>query len=350
MNKRFWGLDGLRGICAVVILLYHLMPLLGIANLIPHGYIAVDTFFMISGFVIAASYEQRLRNGLTVVAFMRARIKRLGPVYWLGMTMGTLSMLTIAIGIHRVPAATALPTILLLLVAESLLIPVMSGTVNGFILNSPSWSIFSEFVVNVLYGCSIRVLSPRALVALVGVGWVAMSWIACTSPYGWNFGHSADTILFSVIRAIPAFALGVLMFRMRAHRWLNGLPEIPPLWPVSIWCGLAVIPNVVNQTLIDGAAVMVATPVLIALLVRSERPCPHWFQAVGALSYPLYMCQMPIIFLARCTLFVDPGAPSNFLSLAATAGVILGVAWLVGYWFEPMAQKAIDLGKLRYAS
>jgi len=118
MKKRFIALDGMRGVCALTVFLTHLIPLHAAHGhtAIRHGYIAVDTFFMISGFVIAASYEQRLLNGLSTVKFLRARVRRLGPTYWLGMTLGAICWGVILIALSHIGAQVAVPSIVTLLI------------------------------------------------------------------------------------------------------------------------------------------------------------------------------------------------------------------------------------------
>jgi peptidoglycan/LPS O-acetylase OafA/YrhL len=81
---RLRGLDGLRGVCALTVVLLHSELLFNAGAIFCHGYLAVDVFFMLSGFVIAASYGARLADGLSAWTFLKARVARLAPVYWGG--------------------------------------------------------------------------------------------------------------------------------------------------------------------------------------------------------------------------------------------------------------------------
>src|ERR1043165_8588900 len=83
-SKRFHSLDGLRGVCALSVVLFHAADLFHYGPLMPHGFLAVDMFFILSGFVIAFRYEDALNRGLHLRAFLEARGRRLLPVYWLG--------------------------------------------------------------------------------------------------------------------------------------------------------------------------------------------------------------------------------------------------------------------------
>src|SRR5580698_9043340 len=85
-DHAFSALDGLRGVAAISIVVFHYSQNLG-WELLPNAYLAVDFFFMLSGFVLAHAYEARLRSGQAVAEFMQRRLIRLYPLYWLGTTL-----------------------------------------------------------------------------------------------------------------------------------------------------------------------------------------------------------------------------------------------------------------------
>ena len=99
-HGRFGALDGLRGVAAVIVVLHHL----GNERLGPFnptfGYIAVDLFFALSGFVIALNYDHRFAGGMTVKEFMLKRVLRLYPLYAAGLL---LSLLTISVVVNATP-------------------------------------------------------------------------------------------------------------------------------------------------------------------------------------------------------------------------------------------------------
>ena len=88
MTRRYRGLDGLRGVCALGILLFHCDGLFHQGSFLQHGYLAVDAFFILSGFVIALTYEDRLRSGSPPGVFLVNRARRLFPTYWMGAFFG----------------------------------------------------------------------------------------------------------------------------------------------------------------------------------------------------------------------------------------------------------------------
>ena len=85
-------LDGLRGLAAIIVVCFHLTEPLAsshLDNLVNHGYLAVDFFFLLSGFVMGYAYDDRW-DKLTIGGFLRRRFERLQPLVVLGMTLGAV--------------------------------------------------------------------------------------------------------------------------------------------------------------------------------------------------------------------------------------------------------------------
>jgi peptidoglycan/LPS O-acetylase OafA/YrhL len=97
-GHRFATLDYLRGVAALAIVLLHFRYGLGV-KLLPYGYLAVDFFFVLSGFVLAHAYEERLLAGMTPADFMRARLIRLYPLYAIG-TVIIIAAVTLSGELH----------------------------------------------------------------------------------------------------------------------------------------------------------------------------------------------------------------------------------------------------------
>ena len=92
MRMRYDVLDGLRGVAAIGVLFYHFGTRLGAPMVVPHGSLAVDFFFILSGFVIAHSYTDKMSH-LKLSSFFLMRAKRLLPLSVLGIGMGTVYLL-----------------------------------------------------------------------------------------------------------------------------------------------------------------------------------------------------------------------------------------------------------------
>src|SRR5688572_27186028 len=94
-KQHFQILDGLRGIAALAVVIFHFMEWIfpDISNnFIGHGFLAVDFFFCLSGFVIGYAYDDRIRK-MGTGAFFKARLIRLHPLVILGSVLGLLGFL-----------------------------------------------------------------------------------------------------------------------------------------------------------------------------------------------------------------------------------------------------------------
>jgi peptidoglycan/LPS O-acetylase OafA/YrhL len=69
--KRYESLDGMRGLCALIVTAYHCAYALNTAHFPDSGWLSVDMFFVLSGFVIALAYEDRLKAGFSFSDFLR---------------------------------------------------------------------------------------------------------------------------------------------------------------------------------------------------------------------------------------------------------------------------------------
>ncbi len=175
-------LDGLRGVAALVVICFHIGEDFATNNLthyFSHGYLAVDFFFMLSGFVIGYAYDDR-RNSMSVGTFIKRRVIRLHPMVIVGALFGAVMFYgqgSEYLNVKSVPLALlAFATLL-----NMLLVPAWSGVeVRGFgeifPLNGPAWSLFFEYIANLLYVLFIRKLSTHRLALLVFAIWQERFW------------------------------------------------------------------------------------------------------------------------------------------------------------------------------
>ena len=161
-------LDGLRGVAALLVLFYHIFEGFafaeatngagsGIITTLNHGHIAVDFFFILSGFVISYAYDDRWGK-MSVGEFFKRRLIRLHPMLIMGAVIGAVAF--VAVGCERWDGSIA-PTswVMVAMLLTMCLIPALPGAPyevrgNGemFPLNGPTWSLFFEYVGNILYG------------------------------------------------------------------------------------------------------------------------------------------------------------------------------------------------------
>src|SRR5690606_32199108 len=133
-------------------------------NFIGHGFLAVDFFFCLSGFVISYAYDNRIGK-IGVAEFFKSRLIRLHPLVILGSVLGLLGFLFDPFVNNLELYSTG--KIILLFLCSILLIPfpVMEDRAfNLFGLNAPSWSLFWEYVANIVYAFVLCKISRRYLI------------------------------------------------------------------------------------------------------------------------------------------------------------------------------------------
>jgi peptidoglycan/LPS O-acetylase OafA/YrhL len=276
-TTRYVALDGLRGVAALAVLLFHLENY----GLYPFpGHIhAVDLFFMMSGFVIAAAYNERVSK-LGLVGFMEQRVARLYPTYALSLLIAVAFMAFIA-AISKVhvdvrPTLLSLPFQLLYLPSPPALVPPHQA---NFLLNGPGWSLLWELAVNVLYAIMLSRLSRRLLTAVVAVGALALGGLLL---FGVPIDGGSDWPTFYVgpLRVLFGFPLGMLIYRLKR----------PAFDTPFLFLALAVV---LTLFLPSALSVFVVLPIVVWLGTGS-RSNSGALSLLGELSYPLYAIHVPL--------------------------------------------------------
>lgn len=319
--KRLVVLDGMRGVAALTVLAYHAVPLVTHAWPLPRGYLAVDFFFMLSGFVMARTYESRLAAGLGARTFIEARVRRLWPVMAIGIALGAIVMLA-----GGEPPAAALLT----LATELLFVPTLDrGYGQIFALNSVQWSLFFELFANLVHALLLHRLSTRALAWSGLVAFVALA-IAAACGDGLNLGSRSMYFAGGVPRVLFPYIIGILLAR-RAERsaGFGALPGwLAPALLVAVIAGAGLAPDAWPRWTVDLAVVALAFPALIVLGVRSRASpaATRWMEAAGALSYPLYAVHLPVILLTMLVASGALGTGPAMLALCLFAAIAAGAA------------------------
>lgn len=174
-KPRYDILDGLRGVAAVMVVMFHLfetyVPQIG-TQIINHGYLAVDFFFVLSGFVIGYAYDERWSNGkLSVWGFFKRRLVRLHPMVVAGTVLGTMLFYMQDAPQFPLVASTPWHVLLGMAVLGMLMIPVtrsmdIRGWQENYPINGPQWSLMFEYLANIVYALVLRRL-PRYVVAIL---------------------------------------------------------------------------------------------------------------------------------------------------------------------------------------
>lgn len=299
--ERLYGLDLLRGVAAIVVLVMHIAGFNG-------GHLAVDFFFMLSGYVMARSYEERLRSGaISAGKFTWMRIKRLWPVMGIGAALGFNVALMVA-----GPSSDLLIAFLFAM----LLLP-GSATVP-YPLNLPAWSIFYELVANMLHAARLAQLGDRVL----GVGLVMCSviFLASFAVTGFPRILEESSVLMQatvVFRALVSYIIGVLAYRVLRDR---SPFKVPVMAGCAVMVGYIGLVSWVQFPLWPVPFIFVVAP--LALIAGLDRTAPTRISHIlGTISFPLYAIHFPII--AGC-LHLGLGAGFAFVASLALASV-----WLI---------------------
>lgn len=309
------SLDGLRGVAALAVAGSHFENLSGYSLHLQHAGVAVDFFFILSGFVIAQAYESRLSRGLRFGAYMGIRLRRLYPAIAGGLLIGLLAAL--------VGGQALYPT----LAAEVLILPVLAGPVlHGgelFPLDGPLWSLWLEVAVNALHAAILPWLTTRRLVVVVALAAVAL--IAASLHFGGlDIGWSQRTVWGGPPRVVFGFGMGLLIFRLRVRRLKVPRAAYPAIVVALILCLVRPWPEAGLYAWTDPILVLLVLPVLVALAARS--PVDGFLEGaarrLGAISYPLYAIHGPLLRLAEGALRDLSGQMEAFGWLLAAPAVI----------------------------
>lgn len=316
-------LDGLRGVAALLVVVYHVFEGFSFAELtnvagdglirtFNHGYLAVDFFFMLSGFVLSYAYDDRFRS-MSLGSFFKRRLIRLHPMLLVGVLIGATTFL-IQGAVTWSGETIGWEWIALSALLACFMIPALPGVgyeVRGngeaFPLNGPSWSLFFEYIGNILYALILRRLNKAWLavvVALTGLGW---AWFALTNVSGYGsmgVGWTIDSVNFGggMLRMLFPFALGMLLARHFKPLYVRG---------AFAWCSLALVglfavPYIEGQepvcmnSVYELFCLAVAFPLIVwlgASGVAGGKKASAVCDLLGQLSYPLYVIHYPFMYL-----------------------------------------------------
>src|SRR5258706_8102245 len=237
-GQRFASLDGLRGVCALTVLLFHADDLFHRGPIFQHGYLAVDMFFLLSGFVIALAHEDRLRAGAGLTKFLQVRARRLLPVFWMGAAFNILIFLWLALSGHYPGYAWAVIWIVVP-ITTILMLPAAvtpDGSYSPPMLNV-TWSLLVEWLVNIAYAAGLYRMRTRNLAILAAACWIAMSIAGYFTDRGWCVGFQFVPlgIPLGILRGAAAFAAGVVIYRLHMRGSFERLPVLAPEMLLTLW-------------------------------------------------------------------------------------------------------------------
>lgn len=289
-QERLGGLDLLRGIAALCVVLFHVHIFWPqVAAPFSKAYLAVDFFFMLSGFVLTRTYHHRFQAGLKTLGFMRLRLKRLWPTIALGAVLGLLSQM------HIYPAEE----LALYFALNLAVLPFLAGGVV-FPLNGVIWSIFFELVANFFHARVLARMSQIALAALAASMVLVMVFaVLKLESFGagtWDVGSWQGNFVAGLPRVMLSYVIGSLLYLRFGDRARAGVPPwfAPVLLPVAMIAGWAIG----GGWGFDMLFVLLVCPAVLMAGLASFGWAGPIERVAGDLSFPLYAVHVPILLLA----------------------------------------------------
>ena len=342
-RRHFKALDGLRGVAALVVVTFHFMEM-AVSDysklFIGHGWLAVDFFFCLSGFVIGYAYDDRVGT-MGVWEFLKARLIRLHPLVIFGSVLG---LITLFVDPFRAgPLGYSAGRVALMFLASIFLIPYPTMHERGFSLfslNSPAWSLFWEYVANIFYAVVVYRFSRRWLSVATLLAAIVLCIVGHAAGNLWA-GFNGRTFWTGAARVSFSFLAGLLVYRSRwIIRTKLGFSALSVLLLLAF-----VMPYAKGAWLREAAVILFYFPLLVALgagatlTPRSEKLCTF----AGNMSYPLYMTHYAVIWIfGSYYRTYKPGSAS--LALIVTTGVLVmvGLAYLVMVLYDTPVRKFLS--------
>lgn len=357
-KPRYEILDGLRGVAALMVLAFHLLETYSggdhTKQILNHGYLAVDFFFVLSGFVIGYAYDDRWAKGMTAMQFFKRRLVRLHPMAVVGTLIGAALFYFQECAAWPAISQTSGWKVAGVALLCLTMVPLgKSFDVRGWgetnPLNGPAWSLQWEYFANALYALVVRRFRTWALAALVGLSafltlnlalnWdvfgnlAARAYAAHTVIGGWAL--TPDQLEVGLSRLLYPFFAGLLLSRLRwkvrmARGGFAMASAIVAAVLAAPYFAPAGMPWV--NGLYEAAAILVVFPAVVALgagaALGEGRPAA-FCKWLGALSYPLYITHFPLVYMQMAWVQNHPRATASqhvFVGVSVFA-LAIAVAW-----------------------
>jgi len=349
-KEHFYLLDGMRAVAALMVLLYHLFEAVAFAAGAPeqkmfHGFLAVDFFLILSGFVMGFAYDSRW-DKMSVGAFFKRRLIRLHPMVIMGVAIGLVAFIGQGClnwdGEKVSTGAIITSTVLALFLLPSPLSLDVRGNTEMFPLNGPHWSLFFEYIGNILYALALRKLPTKALkvwVVFIGLALMANGiWgpdgsIAC----GWS--SQPMNMLGGLLRMCFDYSVGLLLIRIFQDKKPSSLGKLTfPLCSLAL-IGLLCVPSLKGgKVFYEMLCVAALFPILIWICARglvATEKTKKTMSFLGGFSYTLYAVHYPFIYLyiGWINSGAKPFGPYQWCSPVAVAviSIVTGIVCLVLY-------------------
>jgi peptidoglycan/LPS O-acetylase OafA/YrhL len=330
-------LDGLRGTAAILVVIFHLLeayfPVYA-NHPIHHGYLAVDFFFLLSGFVVGYAYDDRWGR-MTIKDFIKIRLVRLHPLVILGVAIGAIAFWFDPYT-NGAQHTNLLKLIGVMLIGFSLLpSPDLRGWGETHCLDGPCWSLLQEYIANLIYALFGRKMTKGILWIVVIISGIALISVAVwRGDVATGWGYSSFWI--AIVRMMFPFFAGLLLFRT------GKFIRIPMAYTL---CSLLLIllfifPTYKFNGFYEAGCIIIAFPIIVAAGAGGQIS-GRWAKLCkfsGAISYPIYIVHYPFIYIYTQWIAVKNPAPAQIIPIAAGLLVFFVLlAWVaLKFYDEPV--------------
>jgi peptidoglycan/LPS O-acetylase OafA/YrhL len=334
--NRFILLDGLRGVAAFIVLVFHLVQQHTFTAL-PYASLAVDFFYVLSGFVVANAYERKILSGeMQAIEFIGIRIRRLYPLVFLSTSIGILMALLAVIFKDSITLPQLIKVGALgLLVLPSFVFPQWR---TAYPLNMASWSLTFEAFVNLVYISIVRQLTTKALILIVALSWIALL-LLVNYANGISGGNNQEGWFLGFFRVMFPFFVGVALYRFKPQ------PKEHSATGIALVLAFAVIllVNWPNYKICSLIYVSIIFPAIVCIgsgITISHRTNAFLHQ-LGLISYPIYIMQGPILRIGEEIMkHIDSNATMWFFSILEFCVVVL-ISWIASKFFDEPVQRIL---------
>lgn len=324
-SEHYLWLDLARGLAAVCIMLYHMKEFIPYSSMLQGSFLAVDLFFLMSGFVIAHSYQERLISGqVSSAKFLYQRFLRLYPLYLMAsMVGGSYFALKMLMGVPGAPTGSEISAAL---PSSLLLVPALGSDQWGFGMFpfAPSaWSLSLELWFSIIFALVFMRLSTKLLIAIMAVSSALLVHQMTqfgTADLGWGLANWNG----GAARFWTSFTFGVLIWRNRIY--LSSMVRAPALAALFITFTFVALPE--KNLIFQLVWIFVVFPVFLAAAISSgprgimKKISNH----MGRLSYAIYIFHAPVILLTLGTLkaiHIDAAANPYRIGLVLVVAVFV---------------------------
>lgn len=320
-----------------MVVIYHLFeayyPTVG-EHPTPHGYLAVDFFYLLSGFVVAYAYDDRWGK-MGIVDFFKIRLTRLHPLVILGVIIGAIAFWFDPL---RDPArqVSLLKLLGTMLVALTMLpSPDIRGWGETHSLNGPCWSLLQEYIANLIYALFGRKMSKIVLWVIVIISGGVLTYVAIWNGHvgtGWSY----ETYWIATVRMVFPFFAGLLLYRTGKMIRIPFAYSISSLILILLFC----IPARQFYGLYEAACIIIAFPIIVAIGAGGQIS-GRWAQIckfAGAISYPIYILHYPFIYIYTEWVYYKKPLPAQIVPVAIGLFVFfILLAWAaLKFYDEPI--------------